>query len=197
VRARLWAAGLAAWLGACSTPAPADHQLDFGLPPSPATPEPRLAGLFAQVQVLAPSWLEGTAIDYRLAYETPGELHGYALNHWVAPPAVLLAQRVQQRLAGAMERAPPGLADLQLRVDLEEFTQVFDDPQSSHVALQARASLLDRRQRVLLATRRFDLQRPAPQASAAGAAAGLREAADDFARELLAWARTAVPAAPQ
>ena len=76
-----------------------------------------------------------------------------------------------------------------LRVQLEEFSQVFESPQRSHGLLRLRALLADNSARgeVLVAQRLFVVQRPASTPDAAGGARALAEAAAQAAQELADW----------
>lgn len=168
----LLAAGMALALAACST-AP-DDVARYDLGPATAAQAP---GAIA-VQVSAPAWLDGTAINFRLAYDDASRVRSYAQSRWVAPPAQLLAARLRQALAGGGADEVPRI----LRVELEEFSQVFDSAQSSHVLLQARATLLLGGQ----GTQEFVVQRPAG-ADAPGAAHGMQAAVTELASELKEW----------
>jgi cholesterol transport system auxiliary component len=79
-------------------------------------------------------------------------------------------------------------APARLQVELEEFSQVFESPQSSHVVLRARARLLAGRTHAILAQQDFDLRSAAPSADAPGAVHGLRDVASSFSLAALAWA---------
>jgi cholesterol transport system auxiliary component len=78
---------------------------------------------------------------------------------------------------------------LNLRLELEEFSQVFDNPNTSHALLRLRATLTQRSpgSETLLAQRSFVLQRPAPSPDAAGGVRALTAAADAVVLELEAW----------
>ncbi len=80
--------------------------------------------------------------------------------------------------------------DYLLRVELEEFSQVFDSPQASRGVAHARATLV-RGGRALAAQKNFVVEKPAPGADAAGGAQALAAAADQLVGEILAWAAQA------
>ena len=78
---------------------------------------------------------------------------------------------------------------LNLRLELEEFSQVFDNPNTSHALLRLRATLTQRSvgSETLLAQRSFVLQRLAPSPDAAGGVRALTAAGDAVVLELEAW----------
>jgi cholesterol transport system auxiliary component len=143
------------------------------------------APLRIAVEVRAPSWLELNAIDYRLAYADPLRLREYSGSRWAAPPPQLLAQRLRQQLGAAAATSNAALNCI-LRIDLQEFMQVFDKIDSSHAVLQAEASLIDAR-RQIVGAREFALERPAATADAAGGAAALVGASNALGSEVGTW----------
>ena len=203
---------LSALLLACSTPAPV-VRYDLGVPPVANTP-PLAPGpgdyVAAEVEVLAPAWLDTPALLYRLAYADESQVHAYAQSQWVAPPARLVEQAMRrlgavQRSCGgsATREAAPDAAATRLAVELEEFSQVFDAPQASRVVLSARARLLAARTHAVLAQRDFDLRSAAPSADAPGAVHALQELTNLFAASVTTWAAAqtlpacaSAPAAP-
>jgi cholesterol transport system auxiliary component len=160
--------------------------------------------------------LEGNAMLYRLAYADAQQLKPYALARWSMPPAQLISQRLRQhlglqravvapgellpasapRFAASATAVPvsapsPSLAAplLNLRLVLEEFSQVFDSPADSHGLLRVRATLTQRASgsETLLAQRSFVVQQPAPSPDAVGAVRALTAASDQLALQLEAW----------
>jgi cholesterol transport system auxiliary component len=195
-RLRIGATGAAiALLAACAAPELTVTRFDLGLAPAGAGADTNryLADAPVLAEFSAPAWLDSTAIVYRLAYDDASQLRSYAHSRWVAAPASLLAQRLGERLPAAFR--PGGVADEPktpvarqlLRVELEEFSQVFDTPQKSHALLRARATLFDARGQRLVAQRIFEVQRPADSPDALGAAHGLREAGNEFLADLVHW----------
>jgi cholesterol transport system auxiliary component len=179
---------------ACSAPAVDVARFDLGLAGAgPADPATAVHPGVLQTEVDAPAWLAGTAMFYRLAYADASQVRSYAQSRWVAAPQVLLEQRLRLRLApsfpagagsGAGALAPP---DRLLRIELEEFSQVFDSPGQSHALLRASASFVDAREHKVVAQKQFEATRPAATGDAAGAAHAMAEAADAFAQELRRW----------
>ncbi|HET9700787.1 MAG TPA: ABC-type transport auxiliary lipoprotein family protein [Burkholderiales bacterium] len=176
-------------LGPQQRPSPALY--DFGTPAAPNSP--KLSGSLAVARVTAPEWLESPTLQYRLAYQDPLRYHGYGESRWVSSPAQLLTERLRQaaQSAGRTVRDTEGVrTDYVLRVELEEFSQVFDSPQASRGVARARATLV-REGRVLVAQKNFTAEKPAPGADAAGGARALAAAADQLVAEILAWASQA------
>lgn len=131
----------------------------------------------AAVEVAAPSWLAGQGMQYRLAYGDAGRRDSYADSRWVAPPAELLERALSRRLAGA--------GSCRLRLELDEFIQVFDNERMSRLVLAGRASLLAGRETV--ARRAFSLARPTASADAAGGVAAATQVVDGLGEEIAGW----------
>ena len=175
-------------------PRPPQALYDFGAPAASGN-SPRLPGSLAIPRVSAPEWLESPTLQYRLAYQDALRYQGYAGSRWVASPPQLLTERLRQAAAqaggrGAVREADGVKADYSLRVELEEFSQVFDSPQASRGVVRARASLV-REGRAVVARKIFAVEKPAPSPDATGGAQALSAAADQLVGELLAWAAQA------
>jgi cholesterol transport system auxiliary component len=128
---------------------------------------------------------------YRLAYADAQQLKPYALTRWSMPPAQLISQRLRQQLGEQRAVVAPGeaAAPFNLRLVLEEFSQVFDAPAQSHGLLRLRATLSQRvgGSETLLAQRRFVVQQPAPTPDAPGAVRALTAASDQVIGQVTAW----------
>ena len=186
---------LAATLGGCSLGPKATEQpasYDLGPPRQHAAANPPLAALVMLPEVTAPSWLSGNGIVYRLNFENAARANAYTQSRWTAPPPALLTQRLRNRFAAAASHgvvtAADGVrADYLLRVDLEDFSQSFDSPTTSRVALRARASLVDLASHGLIGQRAFAIEQATPTPDAAGAVQALAAASDEFLDVLLGW----------
>jgi len=196
---------LAAMLAGCKAlpDKPAQQVMyDFGPAPAasaepPAAERPPL--LLSDVQV--GTALEGTELLYRLAYEDPHALRPYAFARWSSPPGELVRQRLRERLGRERAVLDPGAASALtrrgganppvLRVELEEFSQVFATAAESSGVLRLRATLLESTAggERLVAQRSFEARRPAPSANAAGGVRALAAATDAVAAELTDWLR--------
>ena len=152
----------------------------------------RLPASLLIAEATAPAWLDSTAIQYRLAYDDLAQSHAYASHRWAASPATLLTQRIRNRIASASQGAVVSTADgartdHMLRLELGEFTQVFDTPDQSRVVVRFRASLIDRATRSVLAQRSFSVEQPAPSPNAKGAVHGLTNSSDKLIADLIGW----------
>lgn len=180
-------------LAACSL-TPGDTvqptRYDLGPPPVYAKSNPAIPGAVLVPGVRAPAWLDEAHIGYRLLYEDSARAQTYAMSRWAGEPAALITDRLRSRFAAVSAAVlTPGDSvrpDYTLRVELEDFSQRFDAPGQSRGSLRARATLLDARNRKLLAQRVFDVQRPAGS-NAQGAVQALSAATDAFLEELVAW----------
>jgi cholesterol transport system auxiliary component len=212
-----WAGVLAAaLLGGCALPdKPRRAALyDFGpgalasVSVVPATPATSAAGALIS-SVLPPLAIDdistaGGALDsqallYRLAYADGQQLRPYAQARWSMPPAQLLGQRLRERLGQqravlnaregvALNRSQNASLPL-LRLQLQEFSQLFSAPGASVglIRLQATLLALTPAGEKLLAQRTLMLQRPAPSADAAGGVRALTAASDAAIEELAHW----------
>lgn len=131
------------------------HDLGVG---SPAFPVAALG----RMEIHGPSWLSSSAMHYRLT-SAPTRRHVFAETRWAGPPPELLEASLRQRLTGA--------GQCRLRLDLEEFIQVFDAEGESRVRLELGATLLAPRGTEVLRARHFELERPGGRDAVSGAAA--------------------------
>lgn len=143
--------------------------------------------------------LDGTAMLYRLGYADAQQLRPYAQARWSAPPPQLVRQRLRQVLnrdravldpgdsAGLARTA--GAAPRVLRIDLEEFSHLFESTTESSGLLRLRATLMENTVagEKLLAQRSFVVRKPAPSADAPGGARALAAATEAVAEEIGQW----------
>lgn len=165
---------------------------DLGAPPSQsAASAPAGQRLPAVVMgdISVPAWLDSTRMFYRLEYDNPQEARTYAQARWTAPPSRLLLQRLKTRLSQAgmpvlgSSDGAVGLASLRLEAD--DFSQVFPSLDKSSARVVVRASVvLDRK---LVAQKTLTATAPAASADAAGGVQALAQAADAVAADLIAW----------
>lgn len=143
---------------------------------------------------------DSLAVHYRLAYDNAQQLRPYAAARWSLPAGQLFEQRLRQMLeqqrrvvrAGegpALSRGAGGRLPWVLRLELEEFSQVFSSPSQSQGVLSLRASVLDPSPgSVRLVAQRTLVQRvPAVTPDAAGGVAALALATDAAALALGEW----------
>ena len=174
----------------------------------PAARLPTLA--LAEVQCVGRSD-NSTAVLYRLAYTDARQLRPYQLARWSLPPAQLVQQALRTQLAerravlsaddalaAAREGASTGTASRAanagslptvLRVELEEFSQVFTSASASNALVRLRATLVEPTAdgEKLLGQRLFTAQAPAPSADAAGGTRALADATAQTAQAVAQW----------
>ncbi len=163
---------------------------DFGLPRTGKDATPRLQHDLIVAEVSAPAWMDNSGIYYRLAYQDPTRPQAYAQSRWVMPPAALLGRKLRASIAGASKAAvftPADAvrADFTLRVDLEEFSQVFEAADKSRAVVRLRATLI--RGRGIVAQQDFGVERAAPSANAEGGVRALIAASDEAGSALIDW----------
>jgi len=182
--------------GACSlkrAPRPPVASYDFGSPQT-ATPAvtTRIAHVIVVQDPIAPLWLDSRDMHYRLAYDEPARLRRYASSRWALSPVQLVGALLRTRLGEATERGAAirdyGLeSDYWVRVELEEFNQVFDTAQTGRAQVRLKAALNERRGRRLLAQRAFAADAACPSPNAQGAVAGLRVASEQVVADVVDW----------
>jgi cholesterol transport system auxiliary component len=173
---------------------------DFGpASPAPASTATLSRGPLVLPEVETTGILDTSALLYRLAYQDANQLLPYAFAKWSAPPGQLLRQRLRDALgkdrpvldaaaAAALTRRGGGVPPV-LRVELEEFSQVFASASESRGVVRLRATLLESSGagERLVAQRSFEVQRPAPSADAAGGVRALIAASDAAATDIAGW----------
>ena len=158
---------------------------------APVSVTPRQAIALAEVE--ASSALDSTAVLYRLAYADAQQLQPYAQARWSMPPAQLLRQRLRQSLAQytlvTREGDVAGQRPLVLRLELDEFSQMFDAPGRSVGQVRVHATVLQASAsgERLVAQRGFVAQRPAARADAAAGVRALTAATDAVVADIAQW----------
>ena len=176
-------------LQACASgPQAPSFNYDFGALPKEQKPLP--ASLIISVaDVSAPSTLDGNAMLYRLQYDNLQLLRPYAQHHWSMAPAQLLTQRLKSRIAaagGTVVGAADGVADLPiLKIDLDEFSQVFASTTHSEAQIIFRASVI--RKNKLIAQRYFTSGTASDSADARGGARAMQLTTDTSISAMLIW----------
>jgi len=145
--------------------------------------------------------LENQAVLYRLGYLDAQQLRPYSQARWTMPPAQLVRQRMRDRLSPqrvvlnaregvALNRSQNTNLTL-LRLELEEFSQLFSAPDASVGLLRLHATLVEITPagERLVAQRNLSVQRPAASADAAGGVRALTAATDAAIDELDQWLR--------
>lgn len=147
--------------------------------------------------VVAPAWLDTPAIVYRLNYQDAARQQTYASSRWASVPAALLTQRLRARLAAASEGgvispSDGARADYALRVELEDFSHVFDAADRGRGVVVARASLVNLSKRVMVAQRSFSVERAAAGADADGGVRALAAAGGELVDAIVAWTASGI-----
>jgi cholesterol transport system auxiliary component len=182
-----------ALLGACSGGPQSREGManyDFGVAPADKEANPRLQHDLVVAAVSAPAWMDNSGIYYRLAYQDVARPQPYAQSHWVMPPAALLGLRLRAGIARASTAAvfapADGVrADYSLRLELDEFSQVFDAADKSRAVLRLRASLI--RNRGVVAQQTFSIEQAAATPNAEGGVRALIAASDAAGSGLIDW----------
>lgn len=177
----------------------------FGLPHLPPTEQVSKQSQLHRRSLLitdatVPAWLDNTAIHYRLLYHNPAQSYTYTNSRWVAEPATLLTQQIRNHIVTStpehvLKDSGTAKADYALQIELDEFTQLFDATDSSHVIVSLRVSLIERNSRRLLAQKDFSTTETAPSADAAGAVFALSSASNKLINELVSWLTVELPPA--
>jgi cholesterol transport system auxiliary component len=180
---------------------------DFGPGPLATLPATRQAPLPAiALDDISTSGgaLDNMAVLYRLGYADAQQLRPYSQARWSMPPAQLVRQRVREQLgqrravfnAGAsvaLNRSQNAVLPLLLRLDLEEFSQLFTAPETSVGLIRLRATLVEVTPAgdKLVGQRNVIVQRPAPSSDAPGGVQALTAATDAAIEEIDQWLRQA------
>jgi cholesterol transport system auxiliary component len=195
----------AAVLAGCSAlPGPPTRavQYDFGPGAMAIAPSDRRAPLppLALAEVESTGMPESsTSVLYRLAYSDAQQPRPYAQARWSQPPAVLVQQRIREHLGLRRSILNTGDAAVQarvankrptvLRLELEEFSQVFTSATDSAALVRLRATVAEPTSlgENLVGQRVFIVKSPATTADAAGGTRALAEATHQAAREIGEW----------
>jgi len=183
---------------------------DFGPGATQTLPSTRIASL-PPLEVSTPQAslaLASNAVLYRLIYTDAQQLRPYALARWSMPPAQLIGQRLREQLgrqrpvvalgeifqtspARQAASAPAAKQEplLSLRLELEEFSQLFESVDKSSGLLRLRATVTQRSAagESLVAQRTFVAKQEAASPDAAGGVRALNLAADQVIGEIEQW----------
>jgi len=195
VRKGLWVILIALGCAACAprtAPWPDNYRLtvsrDDPGPGSPAFPETTLRLTLVQ----GPFSAAGQSMYYSLQYRSPVHVARYSQARWAAPPGRMIGRTVKAWLAksrhwgAVLGPDEAGTADYVLRLEVQEFMQVFPAPKESRAVLAVQAGLqgpggTEPRQR------RFSYHRVTPRADAGAAAEGQNRNLERLCRDLERW----------
>ena len=185
---------LAALSAACVTgraPNPRAAMFDLGMMPATPLVQADLPAL-AIARVTAPEWLNGPQMYYRLAYANAQQPRPYANSQWSMSPARLFEERIKSHIGqagGQVLSATVGITRLPtLRIEIDDFTHVFESPEQSYAHLVARIAVLDGR--TLVGQRTFSQRMPAPTPDAEGGVRAMAQANDAMMADILRWLAT-------
>jgi cholesterol transport system auxiliary component len=166
---------------------------DFGsLQAATPAAESRIAYVIVVQDPIAPLWLDSGDMHYRLAYDEPARLRRYASSRWALSPVQQVGTLLRTRMGEATERGAAirdyGLeSDYWVRVELEEFNQLFDTEQTARALVRLKVALNERRGRRLVAQQTFAAEAACPSPNAQGAVAGLRLASERVVADVVDW----------
>lgn len=149
--------------------------------------------------------LDNQAVLYRLAYTDAQQLRPYSQARWSMPPAQLVRQRLRESMSQrrvvlnaregvALNRSQNASLPM-LRLELEEFSQLFSAPDASVGLVRLHATLVEITPagERLIAQRNLVVQQPADSADAPGGVRALTAATDAAIEELEHWLQQASP----
>ena len=139
--------------------------------------------------------IDGSNIIYRLLYSDGGQQpRPYAQARWNMSPPQLVSQRLRDAFAATrpVVDVGMGLAALELRAQLDEFSQVFSAPGTSEGVVRLRVTLIAPAAQTtrLLGQHTIVVRKPAPSADAAGGVSALRAATDEAVQQAVAWVQS-------
>ena len=187
-------------LSSCALPDKPVRAVTYDFGPGAVASAPSRAGAPALAPLVladieSGAALDGTAVLYRLVYFNAQELRPYAQARWSMAPAQLLRQRLREHLGTSRAVLNPGdsLAGNPgpwvLRVELEEFSHLFESATTSAGLLRLRATVVQGslQGEKLLGQRTFVVSRPAPSADVSGGVRALTAASDAAVIEIDQW----------
>ncbi len=178
---------LAALAGCAGTPRSGTDVAgaDFGLPAATGARVTANSGRQMALAVRAAPWLDAPSITYRLAYDEPLKRRQYAESRWASPPATLLAQHLLQK-TGLVNANGGAITSCVTRLALQEFSQLFETPQTSHAIVQGKVDVVDGKRRIV-ASQTLRVQTRAASADASGGVSALVAASGELAVQLDEW----------
>ena len=191
---RIAAAALMLALTGCALPLPdkpvRPQPYDLG-PPLPVAADAAPDGpALALDRVESSAAIDGTDIIYRLAHEGGQQPRPYAQARWTMSPPQLITQRLREAFSATrpVVEAGAGLAQIELRAELDEFAQIFSSPTSSEGVVRLRVTAIAPTAKTsrLLGQRTFSVRQPAATADSVGGVTALRAATHDAVRQVVA-----------
>lgn len=140
----------------------------------------------SRVELVSPTWLATTAMQYRLDYLPVAPREAYSQSRWAGHPGEMLERLVE---AGLSREATQG-SHCRLLLDLDDFVQRFDEAAHSRSEVAVRARLLAPQRESVLARESFRISVEAPTPDAAGGVEAHRQAATQLVDEVFVWLNT-------
>ncbi|HSH91605.1 MAG TPA: ABC-type transport auxiliary lipoprotein family protein [Ramlibacter sp.] len=188
----------------CATPDKPTRATMYDFGPGPTAPAPPATSQLPPLvlaDIDSTGALDSSALNYRLAYADQHQLRPYATARWSAPPPQLIRQRLREQLgrdrpvldlteSAALARTSGALPKV-LRIELEEFSHLFESETQSWGLIRLRATLMENTPagERLLAQRSVVVRQPAPTADAPGGVRALTAAVDAAASQIGDWLR--------
>lgn len=143
--------------------------------------------------VFPPVASPGYQTNHMIYVKTPYQLQHYANNRWIAPPAKMMLNKIEQSLSQknyfkAVVTAPfPGKTNYQLQLQLVNFEQSFIQPMSmSKIVIHA--TLVNTSNGKIIASKSFKSVKPAPQNNAYSGVMAMNQAAREIANNITDFA---------
>jgi len=181
-----------AGLAGCALGPTASDPVGYDFKPAPAKAgEAKMRQAVLVPDVVGPIWMDTPAIFYRLAYRDAARPQAYSGSRWVMPPAILFTNRLRQKVAAASSGGVVAPSDgirapYTLRLEIEDFSQVFESESKSHAALRLRASVLNSRS--LVAQKSFSVDVSAARPDADSGVRALTAASEQAMDQVIDWA---------
>ncbi len=162
---------------------------DFGPLPAAAGKASHAVPILVVADAVGPQALDSQAMLYRLLYADPLQARAYANNRWSSTPLQLLTQRLKTRIAQAgikvLSVSDATSNVLLLRIEVDDFSHVFDTPTDNHGQLALRASVFVGHK--LIDQKTFSARAASGSPNAAGGTRALAAATDSVANDIILW----------
>lgn len=143
------------------------------------------------VEVRAPLWFDTQGINYRLAYSDPARLREYARARWAGPPAQMIQLGLMRDLG--LVSAGQGRSNCVVRLEIDEFSQVFETPSVSRAQIHGRVQWLDK-SRTRLAEQPIRFEQVAASADAQGGVRALTALVGQLTAAINDWEKESAAA---
>lgn len=156
------------------------YDLGAAMPFQPLT----LNNGIVSVQISAPDWLDQNYLYYRFTHAEPNRLYRYRESRWIDRPSVLLQSKINARWSNIDTKQK---STYLLKLDLLDFSQIFESQSYSQGRVIARATLIDRVSQNRVAQHVFRVEHIAPSPNAQGGVQAINLACDQLLEFLTKW----------